>query len=241
MSALLHRFILAGSMVGAYVWLQIPELRPLSLQVFCVALVIYFLLKRLKKADLWQVAPSVLSWEMPIVTFALLLLVGYTGGSTSLLFPLSFVLLFFWVFSTELATAVSMTLLMMVFYYSLGFHQTWADISNLLALPILLGFFVFAKLQYVQATQGKTLLKTEAIALAHSQSSEAALEKFLTSYLEPQLEQLQRLLAYPHHNQQPLQNLITTIQIEVQKQIRSQPPARPVAPPVVNQTPEVNG
>jgi len=237
MSVLLHRFILACAVIAAYVWLQLPFLHIYSLQAFCVAIGLYFITKRLNKAQLWHIAPRVLSWEMPLVTFAVLLLVGFTGGSSSLLFPLSFILLFFLVFSAGLATAIVMTLLIMLYYYSLGFHQSLTDISNLLSLPLLLGFFLFAKIQYQQVTRDRSLIRTEAIALAHSQSSEAALEAFLKTYLSPQLEQLKQLLVYPHHNQQPIQNLIASIQIELQKQVSSNPARKTsTTPPVAQET-----
>ncbi len=217
MSALVHSFLLALAILAVYVWLQIPALSHYSLQAFAATLIIYFILKRLSKAKLWHVAPSVLSIEMPLVTFAILLLIGSTGNFNSAFYPLTYIHLFFLVFATSLGGSISITALIVLFHYSLAPDLTPHGLSNLITLPLIMLFFLFTKDQYQQAKDGKQLLETEVQALSQTQAVESVLETFVTTSLFPKLEQLQKLVAYPQQNQQAIKGQLTWLQLEIHK------------------------
>jgi len=60
----LHALLLASAVVFAYWWLQTPSLQYYSLQAFSVAVIGYFLLKRLSRSKIWHLIPAHSSLEM---------------------------------------------------------------------------------------------------------------------------------------------------------------------------------
>ncbi len=222
MSALVYRLLLLSSVVAAYFWLQLPELNRYSGQVFALVVVIYFILKRISKAKLWHLAPNVLSVEMPLVTFAVLILVGSTGNLHSIYYPISYIHLFFLVFATDFATSLVVLLAIILFHYGLAPAFTPQEISFLSSLPIISLFFMFAKAQYTQAQTGQKLLEHQENALLSAQTAEVTLESFLATDLRPRLEQINHLLAYPQQNRDLLKQHITWVQVQVER-FMSQP------------------
>jgi hypothetical protein len=217
MSAWIYRLLLGASVVAAFFWLQLPELNRYSGQVFALVVVIYFLFKRLSKAKLWHVAPNVLSAELPLVTFAVLILVGSTGNLHSIYFPVSYVHLFFLVFATDVMTSVLILLAIILFHYGLAPAFTPQEISFLSSLPIITLFFMFAKAQYTQAQTEKKVVQNQEQALLSAQTAEVSLQQFLLTVVQPKLEQLQQLLAYPQQNQTTLKGQVTWLQLQIEK------------------------
>ncbi len=199
MSAILHTLSLLLAIAAAFVWLHVPWLAPYSLQVFAAAVILYLVIKRIKKSALWHVAPGVMSVELALLTFAVLLVIGHTGDTQSLLFSLSYILLFFLVFSAEVSTAIVSTIFIMLYFYALANQMTSQDAANLLTLPLMLVFFIFAKAQYQQVTQKRDQLAQE------------------EQDLMPKLEYLTTLLSHPAQNKQALEGQLTLLQVEIEK------------------------
>ncbi len=151
---------------------------------------------------------------MPLMTFALLLLIGSTGNLESLFFPLTYLHLFFLVLSAHSVTAVVTTLGLMLFHLSLNPQMAIHDWSNVLTIPILLVLFLFTKRQHEElvkarvgqerANQAKELLKLhdkeqtrKLKQLSQIKKEEEAdlvtLESFLESFLKPKLEHMTEL------------------------------------------------
>lgn len=222
MSALIQRLLLLMSVLAAFFWLELPLLAQYSLQAFMAMIIAYFVVKRFNnhRAKLWHVAPRTMSIEMPIVTFALLLLIGATGNLDSPLYPLSFLHLFFLVFSTNPLTAITTTVAIMLFHYGIMPEMTSTHFSHLATLPLMLFLFLFAKDQYRQATTGKLVMNQEESALSEAHQVHAYMEEFLSTQVLARIEAIKRLLEYPAQNQQPLKQHLTLLQIETQRALQ---------------------
>jgi len=187
--------ILLAVIVIAYLWLQLPVLSQYSLQAFAGAVLVYFLMKRVKKAKIWHVLPEDASLEMALLTFAFLLLIGYTGNIGSYFYPLTYLHLFLLVMTTAVSTAIIGTLSVMIFHYALTPALTSLEIGALLAFPLLLMFFLFAKNQYTESQVDKARLEQKEVELENAETGEMALQQFIDGYLKPKLQVIEKLLA----------------------------------------------
>lgn len=234
MSAFFHTLFLVLAVVLAYVWLQIPGLNLYSLQVFVGSIAFYIVLKRLKKAELWHIAPTAHSIELALITFAFLLLIGATGATQSVLYPLSYILLFFVVFSSRLSTAIITVAMVVLFYYLLSSGFSNHNLSLLSTLPLLFLFFVFAKAQYQEVTREHAeLSKNEALLTTYGDSHQQ-LTSFVISFVQPKLEYITKLLDYPSDNKQTLMSQITLLQVEIEKmtaRLKIEKRTEPIATP----------
>ena len=83
MSARYHTLVLLLAITLAYLWLQVPVLRTYSFQIFALFLAGFFIVKRFKKAKIWHILPDAASYEITLLTFSFLLLIGATGNTES--------------------------------------------------------------------------------------------------------------------------------------------------------------
>lgn len=155
MPARYHAAALLLSITLAYFWLQIPFLSQYSLQMFALLVVMFLITKRFKKAKLWHILPDMASIETILITFSFLLLIGATGDTSSWFFPLAYINLFFLVMASETPTAIVATLAMMLFFYALSPELKVGTIQVLIALPIMLAIFLFARKEYDEAHLAK--------------------------------------------------------------------------------------
>lgn len=219
MSALMHTLSLLIAIIAAYIWLHIPFLAPYSLQVFAGSVIVYLLIKRIKKTQFWHLAPGNMSIELALLTFAILLVVGYTGDTRSLYFALGYIHLFFLVFSAEATTAIIATAVIVLYYYALAPDPTLQDYANLVTLPLMMFFFIFAKAQYQQVTQKREQVAQEEQVLADTVFNTQQLHSFLVDFLKPKLEYLTTLLSHPAQNKQTIQGQLTLLQVEIEKMV----------------------
>jgi len=217
MSAFLHTLFLVVAVVAAYIWLQIPGLNQYSLQAFVAGIALYVVMKRVKKTELWHIAPTALSLELALITFSFLLLIGFTGATSSVLYPLSYVLLFFVVFSSRLSTALVTVLSIVLFYYLLSSDFSNHSLSLLATLPLLFLFFIFAKAQYQEVTREQAELSKDEFLLSSFSDSHQQLNTFVTSFIQPKLEYILKLLEYPADNKPTLISQIALLQVEIEK------------------------
>lgn len=194
--AWLHTIFMSFGIGAIYFWLHVPSLRDHSLQLFAVIGLLYFLVKAIGKGKAWHVLPATMSIETVLATMAFLLLVGSTGGTTSWFFPLSYVHLFFVVFSSHISTSIVITLLMMLSYYGLDPRIAQHGLVSLLTLPIMTVFFLFAKLQYQKTIEDELTIKQEQERLQEVESVSFKAENFLRNYLAPKIQQIENLLKY---------------------------------------------
>lgn len=217
MSALLHSLLIAIAILLAFIWIKIPGLSLYSLQAFFLAILIYFIYKRLTRAALWHIVPRSASWEMALITFALLLLIGSTGNLHSWLYPLTYLHLFFLVLACELGTVLFATALIMLFHFALTPGLTLEQLPHLLTLPLILLCFLFAKEQYDQANQDRELLNEQEDKLAHLTATDNHWHNFVTSFLQPKLETILQLAKNPQENRAALEGQVALLKLEVAK------------------------
>ncbi|HEX7018247.1 MAG TPA: hypothetical protein VF209_05070 [Patescibacteria group bacterium] len=220
MSAHLHTALLAVTVAFVYWWLHTPWLVPYSLQAFAVAVLLYFIVKRLRHAKLWHLAPTALSAEMMIATFAFLILIGHSGNTTSIFFPLTFVHLFFLVLSAEVSTTIIMSILIVLFHYGMSPTHLPSEWPSLLTIPLITLFFLFTKNQYDEVQKEKKIIAQEERALESAESQITELKNFVSNFLRPKVQQLQQLSAYAQANQEAIKGQLSMIESEVERVLR---------------------
>lgn len=190
LSTLAYTFLLLGSIILAFFWIEIPQLSLFSLQAFCAAILFYLVLKKIQKSSLWQLIPATMSVEMALALFAFLILIGSTGNLSSNLFFLSYIYLYFLVLASPLGTSIFITCSILLFHYALGMNSTSSEIIQLLTLPVMLIFYIFIRLQYQ-----KTLQKDQELASKEAtvDSEKQELTSFSRRFLQPKLTHLNHL------------------------------------------------
>ncbi len=189
----LQSILIAASAILAYLWLSAPMLRGYSLQAFALAILIFIVLKRLNKSRFWHLLPTKGSFEMVILAFAFLLLIGATGNIESYFYPTIYAYLFFLAMTTHFSTAIIGTLSVMMFHYALAPQFSSLEAGTLLTIPLMLIFFLFAKQQYDEAKLEKQLNQAGQAELAAVENSEQTLEAFIESFLTPKLRAISSL------------------------------------------------
>lgn len=216
MPALVHTLLMTASITGVYLWLLEPALNRYSLQAFVLSVLLYFIVKRINKSKLWHILPNTMSVETALATFAFLLLIGSTGNMDSVFYPLTFVHLFFIVFSSHTKTAIFTTGVLMIFHYALSPTLTNSHISSLTTLPLILVFFLFAKDQHEEALRERVIIQAEEKELTVFRKEDIQIKKFLTGFLQPKLDQFTSLLDYPLKNKQAIKEQVKIVNIEVE-------------------------
>ncbi len=227
-------FALSASVIIAYIWLSIPFFKQYALQAFAGCILFYFILKKLNDAKIWEILPATAIDEMTLTIFAFLIAIGATGGTTSLIYPLVFVLLFFISMTTSFATAITISLELILFFYALSPNPELINIPNLFSIPLVMTFFLFAKYQYLQAKQNQTLVEIENNTIHHYQisledkDSELTHTKqnsrlassltinFIKKFLQPKLNSMQQMLNF-QDNKQAIKGQLTIINIQLEK------------------------
>ena len=217
MSAHIQTLLLAITLGFVYWWLQIPSLSFYSLQAFAVSVVLYFVAKRASKAKFWHIAPAAQSFEMVLATFAFMILIGFTGNFESILFPLTYVHLFFLVFSTHLTTSIVTALFLIIFHYALGGGAVSVAISETLTIPIMLIFFLFTKHQYNEVIREKKIIEGEEKALSNSLKKQKEITNLITKFVQPKLAQIKELSVHADKNRDAIIGQIFIMQMEISK------------------------
>ncbi len=189
---LYHTLLLSLMVGGAFVWLKTPTLAPYSLQLFGISVLGYFVIKKLNKAEFWQLLPSHASLEMAAATLAFLLVIGATGNLHSPLFALTFVHLFFLALSTHTLTAIILTFAIMLFHYGMAKDITALEISSLMSIAIVMGFFMLVKDQFLKVFKQQVALNESLQKISELQAVDHGLEQLLS-----------RVLGFKKHTPQP--------------------------------------
>jgi hypothetical protein len=217
MSAHIQTLLLAITLGFVYWWLQVPALSFYSLQAFAVSVVLYFIAKRISKAKIWHIAPAAQSFEMVLATFAFMILIGFTGNFESILFPLTYIHLFFLVFSTHLTTSIITTLLLITFHYALGGGAVSVAISETIAIPIMLVFFLFTKHQYSEVIRERKIIENDEKALSNSLEKQTQITNLVTKFIQPKLAQIKDLSLHASQNRDAIIGQIFIMQMEISK------------------------
>ncbi len=206
MPAIKHAVLLTMSVLGAYLYLQVPFLRYYSLQVFALISIFYLILQKKQRGSVHLILPENSSANLALINFAFLLLTGSSGSLASPFFAITFIELFFLALAAPTKTSLLVALEIMVFHFSLSiavssnFALSTAELSNLLALPLVMIFYLFAKDQYQKAYHNSLLIDAEERELNRAQSDDQAVAEFISSLINRRLPMLEFLLSFPDKN-----------------------------------------
>jgi len=206
MSAIKHAILLTMSVLAAYLYLQVPFLKHYSLQVFAFISALYLILQKKQKGRFYLILPESSSANLALINFAFLLLTGSSGSLASPFFALTFIELFFIALVVPNKTALLLVLEIMVFHFSLSiassanFVLAISELSNLIALPIVMIFYLFAKNQYDRAYHNRLLADAQARELNKAQRDDQAVSEFVSSLINRRLPMLEFLLSFPEKN-----------------------------------------
>ena len=215
-SVALHTLFMVGGITLVYWWLHVPSLVGYSLQLFVVIGLAYFFLKSLTKSKAWHILPANMSAETVLATMSFLLLIGSTGNTSSWFYPLTYIHLFFIVFSSHTLTSIITTLLIMLFHYGLSPNLAQHELISLMTLPVIMVFFLFAKSQHREVVQDRLLLEEEEATLHQLESTEFRLESFLQHFLQPKIEQVENLLQKQGLDQTQGRNNLSLVREQLQ-------------------------
>lgn len=206
MSAIKHAVLLTMSVLAAYLYLQVPFLKHYSLQVFALCSALYLILQKSQKGRFYLILPDSSSANLALINFAFLLLTGASGSLASPFFAITFVELFFIALTAPTKTSLLLALEIMVFHFSLSiassnnFVLSMAELSNLIALPIVTVFYLFAKSQYEKAYSNRLLVDAQTRELNRAKCDDQAVADFVTSLINRRLPMLEFLLSFPEKN-----------------------------------------
>lgn len=211
MRPIAHTIAIVSAIVTAFVWLELPFLRPFALQAFAGSVILYFGLKWLHKRNPWHLAPHSMSGEMAVATFAFLMLIGATGNLNSPFYPLAYAHLFFLVFATETGTSLAVLMGLLIFHYALGVTWSPATVADLATTPLIFLFFLFARDQYQHIRQQQEQLMQEKEIIVQEERDVVG---FFENVMKPQLAHLKQLVA----NTQAADHVNTDLQ-QIESQI----------------------
>ena len=224
LSTAFHTISMALGIGLIYWWLHVPSLQLYSLQAFAAIGLLYFLVKGVSKTKAWHILPAFMSVETILATMAFLLLIGATGNTSSWFYPLTYIHLFFVIFSGHVGTSIFVTMLIMLFHYGLSPNLVQHELVSLLTLPIIMAFFIFAKLQHEEIVEDRLIIKEEESQLQELESEEFQFESFLKNFLEPKMDQLEKLLEHPN-NSNSIKGQLHLIKLEIEKLLSKIRPA----------------
>jgi hypothetical protein len=221
MNSWLHGFLLLIAVALSYFWLQIQVLSYYSLQAFAMAVVMYFVIKKIhqKQLNLKKLMPAHTSLEMVFATFAFLLLIGATGNIESPFYALTYVHLFLLVFTSNYKTSSLVASSIMLFHISLSPLQSNELITSILSLPIVYFFFLFAKTQYDEVLREKEIIESDELVLSLLEKDKLKLQSFLSKFLLTKITQLKSIVQEPQVNLQTILGQLTIIEVEIERKL----------------------
>ncbi len=226
MPAIKHAVLLTMSVLGAYLYLQIPSLKHYSLQAFALVTALYLILQKRQRGKAYLILPVTASANLALLNFAFLLLTGSSGSLASSFFALTFIELFFLTLAAPTMVALLIALEIMVFHFSLSiavsnnFILSIPELSNLLALPVVMIFYLFAKGQYEKAYRSSLLVVAEDNELIKARSDDQAVADFVSSLLNRRLPMLEFLLSFPDKNKTSIVSEVQILKRDLNNLIR---------------------
>ena len=152
MPVIRQALLMTSSVIAAYVFLQVPALSQYSLQLFALLFLVYWLLQRRSQRRLFYPFAQQFSANILLLNLAFMLLIGGSGGLNSPWFVLTFIQLFFVALACSDQLAILLSLQLVLFYLGLGLNvagnltaMTMTELSNLLAIPLVMLFYLFGK------------------------------------------------------------------------------------------------
>lgn len=210
--------VMTSTIVFAYVFLQTPALSKYAVQCFAILCLLYWFLQKKQGKQFFHLFDERTALNVLVLNLAFMILIGNTQGLTSAFFSLTFVQLFFMALALENRLAILLALELVLFYLGLALNRyglnisnsiTMTEINNLLAIPLVMTFYLFGKVQYQRLHYHSLLLDSEKQEKLKAQADDQAVADFINNLLDRRLPMLDYLLTFPNKN-------ISTIQAEIQ-------------------------
>ena len=211
----LELILITIAIILAYVWLQMPFLARFSLQGFAVAILVFFALLFLAQRS--QTSANVLRFELVPLIFAIIILIGSTGSTSSSFFALLYVFLLLVVLNTTLNTSSIVTSELVFVFYALTINLEVRDWLQLLSLPLMMGFFIYSKYQFDMSAQQREELVTSTELVETISQQKMTLERFIKTFLKPKLAMLAKLGNDTDTSKQVLLNQLDLLDSEIDK------------------------
>jgi hypothetical protein len=202
------------ALVGSYVFLTMLGLGYYAPQLAAIMVLLYFVVRFARKRHLLPLTTEQSSPEFALVSAAVLIIVGSTGNTNSLFFPLAFLHIFLLTMILKPLQAIIVSLGTIFFHFALIEVLNPFAISHLASLLLLLCFFLFAKKQFEERISTHQVVEQQSQALSDQQSNAIL---FVTTFLKPKLEHLLKLADYPEANKEAILRQIVLIQDEVEQ------------------------
>ncbi len=191
--------------VLSYVWVIDPDLQGYSLQLTGILFLLFLVVQKFAGKRLGSFSTDSTAYELIIMTTALFILVGSTGGMGSIFLPLTYGLLFLSVLTLHTSTIVTLTASIPLFLWAISQHAlSMHDIATLLSFPALLPLLIYARQEHKRIQADEQSLESSGTYMQES-------GLFLSTFLLPKLEKLLELSQYPEHNNETLQRQILLI------------------------------
>ena len=191
--------------VLSYVWVIDPDLQRYSLQLTGVLFLLFLVVQKFAGKRLGSFSTDSTPYELIIITTALFVLIGSTGGMSSIFLPLTYGLLFFSVLTLHTTTIVTLTVSIPLFLWAISQHTLSVhDIATVLSFPAMLPLLLFARQEHKRIQADEQSLESSGKYMHES-------TLFLATFLLPKLEKLLELSQYPEHNSETLQRQILLI------------------------------
>lgn len=211
MTKLIYTLLLLVSGICSFIFVSIPSLSyyytPQVIAVL-ILLVLFFHQLYTKKGVVILKGVRV---ELPLLGAIFLILVGTTGSTASLLYPLVFVHLFLLLIVLDTINAITSSFLITLFHLLITPIENEQQLASLLSIPVLTLLFLFTKKQLEQRFLEKQILEKRENQIAKEQTAAGF---FITTFLRPKLEALSHLAQYPEANKDVICKQIEILQEE---------------------------
>lgn len=157
-----HSLFLIIAVVLTGFWVNNPVLSVYTLQLIAVFIILYFFnswLEKRKSRNPLKTKSRNLEVNSLILTMVILLLVTSTGGSGSALFFLIYFLLFGLSLTLEPASVITLSLALIIFFFSYQGHQALDHLIPLFSLFFITPLALFFGRQYLQVLSQKGEIK----------------------------------------------------------------------------------
>ena len=208
MSIIKQAIIMTLTVIFAYLFLQTPILAKYSLQCFAVLCLIYWFLQKKRGKHFFYLFDEGAASITLVLNLAFLILIGNSNGLSSAFFALTFVQLFFLALALENRLAILLSLELILFYLGLALNRyglnltamSMTEINNLLAIPLVMIFYLFGKVQFQRLHYKTLLLDCEKQEKLKAQADDQAVADFISNLLDRHLPMLEYLLISPEKN-----------------------------------------
>lgn len=219
MPAFVYTLLLSVLTIFAYIWIYHPILTMYTLQFFAVSIVIFLIMRKLRRKNLLSSKEDAIPYELVIFSTCLFIFIGTYSNNLQLLFPILTIAIFCFVFFAPLFISLTTSLLTLVFIVSNNQFNQSSDYTLLFMIPLLLCLFLFTKKQYDLAHAEELLLAQQSQKVDALQTKSSELESFIQDYLKPKIAIIEELAEENEQDCELIRSQLELLDTELDKQL----------------------